>query len=430
MAGIYFNLSSGESKLVSLALAHYFRYKDPSMLFKVSDLITIMPTSKTNAFAWVRSKTLTLLGKIFEIEEEDGLLQLGWFSSCRYHYGKGMVEFRLNPDLLPYLEIDKTKGFTKYNLQYILPLQSKYAVRMYELFKKIYKLRRNVFSIKEFRAILGVPDDIYPLTADFIRRVVKQCQAEFQKHTDIKFNFTYHKQGRAVTHLEFKILKNHIVTRKDEKINSQLDAEDHNAELQKLHEGLSSFDINDKVIEEIMRDYDASYIYEKMDLVDEYAKKAEAEKKEYNSAALLMKALKEDWKQSKNSRYADIKEQKKAEKEATAKAENEQKQIEALVAEYETYSFDVISKTYDSYSSEKQQELKASFQDSLAGNSIIDFDIPVSELNLDDNSWMANSFVEHIKEQKKISLLSFSEWCEIHTDNRVQKVNGEWKLLT
>ena len=59
----------------------------------------------------LRDATAGLIGKVFEIEENDGLLQVAMMSSAKYLKGKGKIQLTISEDLKPYL-VDLKNNFT------------------------------------------------------------------------------------------------------------------------------------------------------------------------------------------------------------------------------------------------------------------------------------------------------------------------------
>lgn len=70
---------------------------------RISDFIDL--TGKTNKAMYDRARQITksLMGKVFEIPQENGHLQVAFLSRARYERGKGYVELSFDPALKPYL---------------------------------------------------------------------------------------------------------------------------------------------------------------------------------------------------------------------------------------------------------------------------------------------------------------------------------------
>ena len=88
-------------------------------------------------------------------------------------------------------------------------MKSKYSPRIYEILKcNEFKKQGYIdIEVKELRKLLRA-DNIYPLYADFKRKILLQTQKELKKISDISFDFEEIKTGRKVTSLRFYIHSN------------------------------------------------------------------------------------------------------------------------------------------------------------------------------------------------------------------------------
>lgn len=77
--------------------------------------------------------------------------------------------------------------FTKYKLANILNMKSKYSPRIYEILKcnEFKKQGYIEIDIEDLRKLLKA-EDIYPMYADFKRKIINQTQKELNKLSDIK----------------------------------------------------------------------------------------------------------------------------------------------------------------------------------------------------------------------------------------------------
>ncbi|MBF0555934.1 MAG: replication initiation protein [Nitrospirae bacterium] len=148
----------------------------------------------------LRIKTLRLYNSI-----EDSYLDVGWLSASEYFNGKGYIELEFSPRLKPYL-LQLKERFTAYQLQNVMRLDSSYSIRIYELLRQYGKIGKREFTVMELRKVLRIPDDQYHFYANFRKRVLLTAQKELQAKTDISFEFTEKKTGRAVTSLSFYVL--------------------------------------------------------------------------------------------------------------------------------------------------------------------------------------------------------------------------------
>lgn len=158
----------------------------------------------------LKKATVGLVSKTATIQESDGELQISFLASAK-HYNKGMkkgmIRFRFDPALKPYLLQLKEK-FTAFRLENTLNLRSIYSIRVYELLKQYEGIKKRKIDLQEFREILGIKETEYKLYSNFKSRVILSAQRELQKKTDISFEFEEIKTGRSVTSILFKISKN------------------------------------------------------------------------------------------------------------------------------------------------------------------------------------------------------------------------------
>lgn len=127
-----------------------------------------------------------------------------WFSTLRTNKRSGKVTIKFHEDMMPYLlELTKeNKYFTHYQLKYILPMKSQYAIRLYELLKSYQ--RNNIewfFDIDPLKKQLNCEN--YTRFPDFRRWVIEPAVAEINEFTDIKIAWEPVKEGRRVARVNF-----------------------------------------------------------------------------------------------------------------------------------------------------------------------------------------------------------------------------------
>lgn len=129
---------------------------------------------------------------------------VSWFNKVRTNKKSGTVTVRFDDDMMPYL-LDLTKEnkyFTHYQLKYILPMKSQYAIRLYELLKSYQ--RNNIewfFDIDPLKKQLNC--EKYKDFYDFRRWVIEPAVAEINEFTDIKIAWEPVKEGRRVARVNF-----------------------------------------------------------------------------------------------------------------------------------------------------------------------------------------------------------------------------------
>jgi plasmid replication initiation protein len=141
----------------------------------------------------------TLLTRVFEtwIDNNTKLLQSSFISSAIYHKGQGLIEMKIDMNVLPFYS-DLKKNFTTIQLNMALGLSSKYSKRLYEYVSMLKNFPNPYATIDlmELKKRLGVATfngdklvkDTYANFADFDKRVLKMAKTEIDS-TDV--NFTY-----------------------------------------------------------------------------------------------------------------------------------------------------------------------------------------------------------------------------------------------
>jgi plasmid replication initiation protein len=122
----------------------------------------------------------------------------------RVRYKNGILYVTMFADVMPHF-VELKKGFTSYQLQAALSLNSTYSQRLYELLSK-YKdtgVWNNV-ELEHLKQLLSI-DGKYEKISAFKQYVLTPAQTELKKKTDISFTYELFKTGRRYTHITFKI---------------------------------------------------------------------------------------------------------------------------------------------------------------------------------------------------------------------------------
>lgn len=213
-----YRLTLGEQRLV-LLLASQIRKDDKDFNYyeiKISDFAEMFGL-KTDKSLYEKVEKIAgdLLGKKLYLKN-DGKSFEGtvWLSYVKYVSGSGTIKLRFDDCLKPYLLQLKhsINGFTQYKLHTIMSFKSAYSIRLYELLKmevwKSEKLKstqfEKSFSLDEYRRILGVDKNAYPIFADFRKKVIDTTVLEISEQTELNISETkYIKTGRKITGITF-----------------------------------------------------------------------------------------------------------------------------------------------------------------------------------------------------------------------------------
>jgi len=167
---------------------------------------------------WFRNYIMEIVEYLKErsavtIVEENCITTIWIFQMVRFIWEKKgvKIEYRFSYDISEYLFELKEK-FLAYHIKNVIPMRSKYAIRLYELLKQYEKIGKRTFSIDEFREKIGTRvyivnsktkekellKDDYKAFIDLRRRVIEVAIKEINKYTDIEIvNVEYIKKGRG-----------------------------------------------------------------------------------------------------------------------------------------------------------------------------------------------------------------------------------------
>ena len=128
-----------------------------------------------------------------------------WVDKIGYEEQSGLVYLRFTQDVVP-LITRLEENFTRYELHQIAKLSSTYAIRLYELLIRWRSIGKTpIMELAEFRNQLGVKPNDYKLMSDFKKRVLDLSVKLINDFTDIRVEYTQHKNGRSISGFSFKL---------------------------------------------------------------------------------------------------------------------------------------------------------------------------------------------------------------------------------
>ncbi len=202
-----YNLSVMEQKiviyLISKIVAEDTDFKKVEL--SVKDYCDLCGIDKGGrGYQLVKDSIKSLRDKSWWIQTEDNTEVLfSWIDTARVQKNNGTVEVKLSESLRPYL-LQLKGNFTKYELINTLMLKSRYAIRLYELFKSYLWLGKWEVSIDELKEILLIGEK-YKDYRDFKKFVINQSIKEINTYTDLTISYDVKKNGRRIDKLVFQI---------------------------------------------------------------------------------------------------------------------------------------------------------------------------------------------------------------------------------
>ena len=130
---------------------------------------------------------------------------ISWFSKVRTNKKDGKVMVKFDEDMMPYLlELVKNgRMYTAYDLRYILPMNSQYGIRLYELLKSYSNNTYWWFEVSELKHRLNAEN--YKNFNDFKRFALEPAVEDINTYSDLTVSYKAEKEGRSYTRITFYI---------------------------------------------------------------------------------------------------------------------------------------------------------------------------------------------------------------------------------
>lgn len=180
--------------------------------------------TKDAAYKALKDAVLSLFERQFTFTElEKGKLKVvksRWVSQIAYVDDLAEVQIIFSPAVASMCSRLESH-FTSYDLDQVSKLNSKYAVRLYELMMSWKGVGKTpVIKLQDFREKIGLLDESeYKDMCTFKKYVLDLAVAQINEHTDIKLDYEQHKTGRKIDGFSFKF-KSKV---KQQKIEQQRD---------------------------------------------------------------------------------------------------------------------------------------------------------------------------------------------------------------
>lgn len=128
-----------------------------------------------------------------------------WVSEVGYVENKGIVLIYLSDTVIGLIS-RLEEQFTKYHLNQVSSFKSKYSIRIYELIIKWLSTGiTQKYEINSLRSKLGLNENEYKTMSLFKSNVLDKAINEINTKTDLHVIYDQFKQGRSITHIQFKL---------------------------------------------------------------------------------------------------------------------------------------------------------------------------------------------------------------------------------
>ncbi len=161
-------------------------------------------TNSGNIYQYIKEQIQVLANKSWWIPVNNKKeILFRWIDKAAIEKGSGVIKIKLHDNLKPYL-LDIRSNFTKYELINVLTLRSKYAIRLYELFKSYLWQGHWEIDVEKLKNLLNVSDK-YKQFKEFRRSLLLPAIDEINKFTDLSVEFKPIKQGKTIKEIHFSI---------------------------------------------------------------------------------------------------------------------------------------------------------------------------------------------------------------------------------
>lgn len=193
-------------------------YKDSidtrKVKFPLDEFIKIMNINPSTSISYIKGVTNDLLQVVLteQTGEAGQYRQYQLFKECEVsddELGRWYITVDAHDRVIPYLFEFQNKFFS-YELWNTVRLTSTNQIRLYEILKQYERTKHKsvTLTLEELKYKLGIEPEEYTRWGNFKDRVIEPCKKALKEKTDICFEYTTIKKGKAIVALTFKISKN------------------------------------------------------------------------------------------------------------------------------------------------------------------------------------------------------------------------------
>jgi plasmid replication initiation protein len=208
-----FNLSLVEQRLMLLAIVEARELDkltpDTPIEVKATAYRDQYNIDESNAYSQLADATKQLFNRQFSYidryADTDAVTVSRWINEATYVNDKGTVVLYLNRNVISMISRLEA-NFTQYLLEQVSDFKSKHSIRLYELLIKYRDIGNSKkYGIDEFRSLLGLESTEYKTMSLFKVNVLDKAVTEINSKADIQIKYEQFKEGRAISHILFKL---------------------------------------------------------------------------------------------------------------------------------------------------------------------------------------------------------------------------------
>ena len=202
-----YELSTVEQKIVLYLISKIKPDDDNLKLydFQIKEFCEVCGIDDDNGknYANLKAAIKNLSDKSIWVTLADGRETLvRWVERPYIDKRSGKIQIKLDELMKPYL-LDLRERFTQYKLLYILPMKSKYSLRLYEILKSYEYIGECEYDLDQLKKMLFCEQ--YTKISHFKGKVIDIAMNEINVYGDIKVTYDLIKQGRAFIKIRFII---------------------------------------------------------------------------------------------------------------------------------------------------------------------------------------------------------------------------------
>ncbi|MFW2094508.1 replication initiation protein RepM [Acinetobacter geminorum] len=208
-----FNLSLVEQRIMLMAIVEARELPkltfDTPVKVSVKSYIDQFKVASSTAYESLQDAVDTLFERQFSYYDPvmGERFKERWIYKASYIDDKGHVVMFFTPTVISMIS-RLYKNFTQYLIDEVSDFKSKYSVRLYELLIKYKELGSSKkYTIDDLRSLLGVENTEYKTMSLFKVNVLDKAVKEINAKTDIQIKYDQFKEGRAISHILFKLSK-------------------------------------------------------------------------------------------------------------------------------------------------------------------------------------------------------------------------------
>ena len=224
-----FNLSLVEQRIMLMAIVEARELPkltfDTPVKVSVKSYIDQFKVASSTAYESLQDAVDTLFERQFSYYDPvmDERFKERWIYKASYIDDKGHVVMFFTPTVISMIS-RLYKNFTQYLIDEVSDFKSKYSVRLYELLIKYKELGSSKkYTIDDLRSLLGVENTEYKTMSLFKVNVLDKAVKEINAKTDIQIKYDQFKEGRAISHILFKLGKKKEKKTKDSRDQNTVD---------------------------------------------------------------------------------------------------------------------------------------------------------------------------------------------------------------